>query len=405
MLKALQVRDFARLFYATLISEIGNRIHRIALLVLIYSLTKDALWVSATLGVQVVATLMVTPAISAWADSQERRHLLVISDLLRVLIVPLIPLVGTQSLWLLLTLVFIVEVLRNLHDPVANAVIPELVSDDRLDAANALMLFTDRFAEVAFVGAAGALVGFLGPQPAFWIDAASFLLSGLILLGLPPLRPKEQLDASYWSRVREGVVYVVRHPTISRVIGVNVLAATFGSAEKVLGVVLALSILNVGSAGFGVMEATMALGAVAGTLLVPYLTKRIAREQLFLLALMGFGLLTASVGAFPVFGWVLLAYLFIGELNMIFLIPVRSILQVHTPPQLRTRIFAAWGAAMNSAVLVGMMFAGALEKPLGAPLVFLIAGLWIVAVTSVTLLRGGIPVVPPSIQAPESTPG
>ena len=390
MWKALQHKNFARLFYAALISEIGTRIHRIALLVLVYTTTGDVLWVSLALGVQLVTTVAVAPVLSAWADGQERRRLMVLSDLGRVLLVPLIPALGMQSPVILLTLIFAIEVLRNIHEPVITAVIPELIPESDLDAANALMLFTQRFAEVAFVGLAGVLVGLVGAAPAFWIDALSYLLSALILMRLPLLAGAVARPGGYWLRVREGIGFLVRQPAIRRTVGILFAAAMFGSVESVLGVALAVSVLNVGSTGFGVLEAAMALGAVVGTVLVPKLTQRLPRERLFLLGLLAFGLFEASIGALPIFGWTLIAYLFAGQLNMTFIIPARSILQLNTPSELRTRVFAAFGAVMNGAVLIGTLLGGALERPLGVPLVFVLAGLMVAAVAALMLARSGL---------------
>jgi len=132
-------------------------------------------------------------------------------------------------------------------------------------------------------------------------------------------------------------------------------------------VVLAVAVLHVGSAGFGLMEAVMALGSVIGIVLVPRLTTRIPRERLFVFSLLAFGLFEASVGAFPNFTWVLIAFMISGALNMGFIIPVRSILQLNTPPEMRTRTFAAFGAATNGAVLIGTFVAGALEKATWLP--------------------------------------
>jgi MFS family permease len=383
-------RHFSWLFIACLISEVGSKIHRIALLVLVYMMTEEALWVSLALAVQLVTTVALGPLISAWADVQDRRRLLVASDLLRVPIVLLIPLIGVHSLGVLLVLIFLIEVLRNLHDPVANAVVPDLVPESVVDSANGLILFAQRFAEVAFVGLAGLLVGVVGTIPAFIIDAFTYLLSGVILLKLPSLQTGNSAQVDYWVRVKEGVGHLFGNPTIRRTVLTLFVAAMFGSVEAVLGIVLAVSFLNVGSAGFGVMEAFMALGAVLGTLLVPQLTSRIGREKLFLLGLLMFGLFEASVGVFPVFAWALIAYLFSGVLNMVFIVPARSILQLNTPPELRTRTFAAFGAVMNSAVLFGTVVGGAIEKPLGTPLVFILAGLLVALVAIVVLLRGGI---------------
>jgi len=383
-------KSFARLFSAAMISAIGNNIHRIALMVLVYSLTEEALWVSLTLGVQLVTSVVVGPLISTWSDAQERRKLLVWTDLLRVPLVLLIPLVGIQSLVVLLIIVIAMEVLRTLHSPVIWTVVPELVPEEQMDTANSMLLFTNRFAEVVFVGLAGLLVAAVGAASAFWIDAGTFLISGLIVLGLPRMEPNQEQQSGYWSRVREGIDHLLKTPTIRRTVGTLFCAAMFGSVEAVLGVVLAVSILKVGSSGFGAMEAAMALGAILGTLIVPKMTSRIGREKLFLLGLLGFGLFEASIGVLPRFSWAIAAFFFSGVLNMVFLVPARSILQLHTPPELRTRTFAAFGAVMNTAVLVGTMLGGALEGILGVPLIFMLAGLGVFGVTLSVLIRGQI---------------
>jgi len=99
----------------------------------------------------------------------------------------------------------------------------------------------------------------------------------------------------------------------------------------------------------------------------------------------------ASVGLFPVYAWVLAAFFLGGFLNMTFIVPARSILQLNTLQEMRGRIFAAFGAVMNAAVLIGTMLGGALEGLIGAPMVFLLAGAMVSLAAGYTLLTGGIP--------------
>ena len=249
----------------------------------------------------------------------------------------------------------------------------------------------DRISEVLFVGAAGVLVAWVGPAYAFYLDALTYLASGLLLTGLPPLKPQALPKAGYLERVKEGLGHLFRQPAVRRTVGTLFAAAAFGSVETALGVVLALKWLGVGSAGFGFMEAAMALGAILGGVGLPYLLRRIPRERLFLLALFLFGVFEASVGLFPVYAWVLAAFFVSGFLNMAFIVPARSILQLNTPQEMRGRIFAAFSAVMNAAVLLGTMWGGALEEPLGAPRVFLLAGAMVALAAGYALLTGGIP--------------
>ncbi|GAA6736450.1 MFS transporter [Thermus oshimai] len=390
-MKVLRHPAFFRLILAYLVSQAGSKVHRVALLVLVYLLTENALWVSLTLGVQLLGTVVFSPLLSAWADTQDRKTLLVWSDLLRAPLVALIPLLGAKSLPFLLLLVFLIELLRDLHDPIQNAALPDLVPEEEVDEANGLVLLAERLSEVLFVGAAGALVALVGPAFAFYLDALTYLLSGAILLGLPPLRPKAKPALPFFARVKEGLGHLARHPAIRRAVGTLFMAAAFGSVETALGVVLALKWLGVGAAGFGAMEAAMALGAILGTLVVPWLTQRMPRERVFLYGLLTFGLLEASVGVFPVFFWVLVAFFLGGLTNIAFIVPARSILQLNTPQEMRGRIFAAFSAVMNGAVLIGTMLGGALEGQIGAPKVFLLAGAMVSLAALYTLLTGGIP--------------
>ncbi|WP_243091002.1 MFS transporter [Thermus neutrinimicus] len=390
-MKPLRHKAFARLILSYLVSQAGSKVHRVALLVLVYLLTENALWVSLTLGVQLLGTVVFSPLLSAWADTQDRKRLLVWSDLLRAPLVALIPLLGAKSLPILLLLVFLIELLRDLHDPIQNAVVPDLVPKEEVDEANSLVLLADRLSEVLFVGAAGVLVAAVGPAFAFYLDAATYLASGLILLGLPSLRPQRLPKAGFFTRVKEGIGHLAGHPALRRAVGTLFVAAAFGSVETALGVVLAIKWLGVGSAGFGFMEAAMALGAILGGLAIPYLLRRIPRERLFLLGLFLYGLFEASIGAFPLFAWVLLAFFVSGFLNMAFIVPARSILQLNTPQEMRGRIFAAFGAVMNAAVLLGTMWGGALEGWMGAPMIFLLAGSLVSLAAGYTLLTGGIP--------------
>jgi MFS family permease len=390
-MKVLRHKAFARLILSYLVSQAGSKVHRVALLVLVYLLTENALWVSLVLGVQLLGTVVFSPLLSAWADTQDRKRLLVWSDLLRAPLVALIPLLGAKSLPVLLLLVFLMELLRDLHDPIQNAVVPDLVPKEEVDEANSLILLADRLSEVLFVGAAGVLVAAVGPAFAFYLDALTYLASGLLLMGLPPLRPERLPKAGYLERVKEGLGHLLRHPTIRRAVGTLFAAACFGSVETALGVVLAIKWLGVGSAGFGFMEAAMALGAILGGLALPHLLKRLPRERLFLYALFLFGLFEASMGLFPIYAWVLVAFFLAGFLNMAFIVPARSILQLNTPQEMRGRIFAAFSAVMNAAVLTGTMLGGALEGQIGAPMVFLLAGVMVSLAAGYVLLTGGIP--------------
>ncbi len=390
MFRALRHPHFKRLFFAALVNESGNKIHRIALMVLVYTLTESAGTVALIMSAELVVSAVFAPVLTAWADTLERRRVLVGVQLGQAALVIWIPIIGERSLLLLWLLVFAVQVLQSVERPLIAAATPELVPESSLDHANGLISFAERFSEVAFVGLAGLLVAAVGPEPAFYIDAVTFVTSATLLSGLPSLRPPQTDSNGYWGRVVEGYRYLLSVVPLRRTTLALASAALFGSVENVLGVVLALGVLKVGSAGYGVIEMAMAAGAVAGALLIASLLDRYRRGRVFLISMLVFGFFIASVGAWPIFWWVMVAYFLSGLLNMGFLIPARGILQTHTPPELRARIFGAVGSAAQTAVLVGVVFGGAIADVIGVTTTYLLAGIWVSLVALAMSLTGGL---------------
>lgn len=390
MWSALQYPGFRWLFLSSLISLVGSRIHRIALLFVAYQETQNAVWVSLILGSQFLASAVLGPLLGALADRHDRRTLMILSDLARALLVACIPLFAIGSLPLLMVIAFLMAAFESVHYSASNSVIPEMVPESALDGANGLMVFVNRFADVAFVALAGVLVASLGPVPAFWIDATSYLIAAGFLILLPPLPGKAE-KGSYFAAVAAGIRPLWQNPVLSRTIGTLALAAAFGSVEAALGIVYAVGALKIGVQGFGVLEALMAGGAILGLLVTMPLIKRWSRESVFLLGLAVWGLAFASLGLFPNPIWAGIATLLMGVLNTMFIVPARSIIQLAAPAELRGRIMAAFGATMQSAVLVGTFLAGVLELRLGVLTVFFFCGIAVFLVVFTVFLWGGIP--------------
>jgi MFS family permease len=383
MLELLRT-PFRWLFLSTLVSQAGSKMGRIALLVATYLLTHQALLVSLVVSSQLIASIVFGPLLAPWVDRQDRRRLMVATDLGRALLTFLIPLIGFRSELALLLLVFAIEALTSAFYPASQAAIPE-VAGERLDEANSLSLFADRTAEVAFTGLAGLLIALLGSAPVFYINGLTYLASAVFLAQLPALRPASPAPEHTFSEAfRDGLRFLWQQKLLRSVILILTLAACFGSIEGVLNVVLAIHYLHVGSTGFGLMEAAVAIGVIGSTLILPQLLRNRSRLWLFGRGLLGLGLSTASIGTFPYFFWVLPALLIGGFFNMAFIIPTRSLLQLHTPPELRGRVFASFSTLTSAGVLVGSLLAGWLQPLLGAPAIYILAGL------AVALLGGGI---------------
>jgi len=390
MWSALKHQAFRWLFFSTLVSLIGSKIHRVALLFVAYQETQNALWVSLILGAQFLAKAVLGPLLGPLADRYDRKTLMVISNLVRAFLVACIPLFAMGSMPLLMVLAFLMAVFESIYYSASNSAVPDLVSKSELDSANSLITFVDRFADVSFVALAGVLVAGVGPAPAFWIDVVSYLIAAAFLVFLPTL-PGKAGKGNYFAAVAEGLRPLWQNPVLRRTVGTLALAAAFGSVEAALGIVYAIGALKIGVQGFGVLEALMAAGAVLGALITPFLIGRLSRETVFLMGLGIWGLFLASTGLFPFPLWAGIAMVAMGLLNSMFIVPARSIVQTAAPPELRGRILAAFGSTMQSAVLIGTFLAGVLEPRLGVLAVLILSGTAVSLAVLVVYVRGGIP--------------
>jgi len=373
MWATLAIPSFRRFFLASFITQAGDQVHRIALYVLVYELTGSTAAVAAILSAQLVVDIFLKPLLAAWAEGRERRNLFVLSQVAQGLLVLLVPQVA-EALPLLWALVFVLQVFQALEYPLIAAIVPELVPEEQLDAANGLVAFTKRFSEGAFVGLAGLLVAAIGPVPAFYLNAASFFVAALLLMGLPRLPAPEVKTQGYWARIKEGFSFIAGHPLLRRAILALFLAALLGASENVLGVALAMGVLGVGSAGYGAIEMAMALGAVAGSILVPQVTRRYPHRLVYAASFLLFGAAIATVGMLPFFLWAVVAYFLSGLFNQGFLVPLRTMLQTETPKELIARVFGAVGSVSGTAVLLGIMGGGAVADAIGVLTTYLIAG-------------------------------
>jgi MFS family permease len=390
MRSALQHSGFRWLFLSSLVSQVGSKIHRIALLFVAYQETQNAVWVALILGSQFLASAVLGPLLGPLVDRYDRRTLMLISHLSRAFLVACIPLFAMDSMPLLMAIAFVLAAFNSIHYSASNSSVPDLVPTSALDGANGLMTFTDRFSEVVFVALAGVLVAGLGPAPAFWIDATTYLIAAALLTRLPRL-PGRAVRSGYFAMVVSGVSLLWQNQVLRRTIGTLAVAAVFGSVEATLGIVLAMGVLQIGVQGFAVLEALTALGAILGLFLAMRLLKSWSRQSVFLMGLGVFGLALASLGFFPFVLWAGFALFALGVVNTLFIVPARSIIQLATPADLRGRIMAAFGATMEGSVLMGTFMAGLLEPALGVLVVLMFSGIAVSSVVLLVVLRGGIP--------------
>jgi len=179
---ALSIPDFRALWLAQVSSRIGDAVHEVALLWVIYSVTNDPQLVSITLIASYLPSLVLEMTGGVLADRANRKWIMIITDVVRGVIVLAIPLIGESKLLVpvVVTVAFLTGACDSIDGPARRSIIPSLVPEEELDSANSLSSFTATFSQTLFL-LGGIIIAFSGSFYAFYIDAASFLLSALLL--------------------------------------------------------------------------------------------------------------------------------------------------------------------------------------------------------------------------------
>jgi MFS family permease len=289
--------DFRRLFGAQAISFGGDWFLTVALFGLVDDLTTSPIWIALVVVAQLLPYLLLSPVAGLLVDRMNRRILMIVADLARVVLCLGFLLVDDPSLlWLVFVLQVGLAVFGSVFEPASAASVPNLVEDEDLPLANALSgsLWGTMLAVGAAIG--GLVSASLGRDAAFVGDALSFGLSALILVRIRrPLsehRDAEEEHPGLIESTAETFRYARRD---HRVLALLAVKGGFGLAGGVLVLlpVFARDVFHGGDAGFGGLMAARGVGVLLG----PFLAWRIAgRTERGLYT--GIGLALASFGVF-----------------------------------------------------------------------------------------------------------
>ncbi|WP_020389663.1 MFS transporter [Kribbella catacumbae] len=379
----LRQPSYRRLWAARTVSQWGDAFNTVALALLVYSLTGSALGVSGIVVAEIIPVLLLAPFAGALADRLPRVRVMISADLARAALAFALALPFVDSS---VAAVYAVAVGLSagavFFNPAAQSVLPAIVRERDLVAANSGLWTAAVVSQVALAPLAGVVVAASGYRWAFWINAASYLISAAILHRLVvPTVPREGDRRSSWpADLREGIAVLTRDRLLRALATGQFLAALSAGATGALLVVLAREHLQLGASDYGLMLGAIGLGAATGPLLLTRLTDN-PRQPGYVF---GPFVLRAAVDAVlaTVTGLVssLAALIAYGIGTSTGAVTFNSLLQAETPERLRGRIFASFDMLWQTGRLLSLLLGGLLADTLGIRAVYYLgAGLLLAA--------------------------
>ena len=360
---------FRRFWLAGVISHLGNWFNYIGIFVLLTKLTGSGGAVSWFLIAKFIPTTFLGPAAGVIADRFSRKTIMIISDLIRVFIVLGFLFVRKQEhVWLVYVLALVQESIWTFYDPARKASVPNLCSQEELILANALSGAT--WSIMLALGAAlgGFITNLYGWQTAIIVDAATFLISALMLAGLDlPHSIPEKKEKTSWhdltgiSDMKEGFKYVSHHKEVATLLLVKSGWALSGGILVLL-TVFGEQVFSTGGQGgkSGVLYAVRGIGAALGPILAWHYFGETRKAMYRSISLAFF----ISAGAYVLFSqapnllwavpFVLLGHIG-GAIQWVF---STTLLQQIVPDPFRGRVFAAEMALLTLILSLSTYFTG-----------------------------------------------
>jgi MFS family permease len=361
---------FRLLFLATLGSSFGTLLATVALVVDIKDRTNSGSWVSALMIVEFVPMVVIGLFLGPLLDRISRRGLMIVSDLVRAAVFCTLPFANTAGQ--IVALAGIAGLATGFFRPAVYAGLPNLVDEEELARANSLIQTSENFSWMVAPVIGGALVAMSGPQLAYWLNGASFLVSALLLLGVPANKLQGALAVSrgHLRDLREGFARVFQTRPLLTVLVVWSVALGAVASSQTAQVFLAKDAFDAGDFGYGLMFGCIGVGLAVGSFGAGTWLERRSVGTIYAGSIL---VLAVGVGAAAVAPnvWVSLPCLVLAGIGNGTAVVCNSLLvQRGAPDAIRGRVFTVIMSVNYAVYGLGFVLAGPLIDRVGPRWVF-----------------------------------
>src|SRR6202171_2694430 len=268
-LAPLRERNFRLLWFGQGVSAVGDSLVTIALAFATLSVAHSATALGLVLAASTIANVVALPLGGVWSDRLPRQLVMLTSDGVRAAVhavMAVLLITGHAQLWQLVAQAIVYSLASGFFTPAAGALVPQTVSAQHLQQANALMGRARSIPQVGGPAVAGVLVAVFGPGWVFAIDAATFVVSAISLALLRVPRVSGSVRSSFWRELKDGGAAGTSRTWFLLNLGAHALWNFGFAAFLVLGPIVAKQHLG-GASAWGLIGAAMGGGAVLAGLI------------------------------------------------------------------------------------------------------------------------------------------
>lgn len=358
-------------FGGSLAAWTGLWMQRVAVGWLAWDLTGSAFWVGMVAFADMAPAVLVSPIAGAIADRVDRLRLSMVTQLAiaaQAALIAGITWSGGMTIGLLLALELLGGVAGCFAQPARQALLPGVVPRADLPASVAMNSLVFNLARFIGPALAGPVILVWGVAPAIACNALAYLFASATLLVLrvaPEARRGHPASKSLLGEMRDGLLYVARHPGLGPILLFSALAcfALRGLQEILPPFVERL--FQGGPESLAILTSAFGVGALVSGLLLAARGRLTGTTRIAILAIGAQAVATAAFVSTGVFWLGVLSAAAIGAMASLHGIAVQTLVQSASDPAMRGRVLAVWGLITRAGPAAGALALGAAGEAFG----------------------------------------
>ena len=389
-------RDLRLVLSAGTISLTGDWVLIIGLIYRVYAVTGSTVASALTMASSSAPQVLLGAVAGVFADRWDRKRTMIVANLLLAAgLLPLLLVRGAGQVWIVFAVMFAEGSIKQFFSPAEQTLVPRLVPDNELLAANALNGQVSNASRLAGSAIGGILVAAGGLAAVTLTDVASFVASAVLLTlvrasgarrragSVRRTDPDRGRLGRIGAELRAGLGLSARNRVL-RALMIFALVTSVGEGiMSTLFTPFAEHVLHGSSQEFGLIVAAQAVGGIAGGVVAASAGHRARASRLLSVGAIVFGLVDLAIFLYPlgyVAVWPAIAgMIIVGVPGALALAGLITLFQRNTEDAYRGRVFGAISTAEGVTVLAGTLGAGFLSRFAGIIPVLAIQGAGYVA--------------------------
>jgi DHA3 family macrolide efflux protein-like MFS transporter len=357
------------------------------------------------LSFTILPVFIIGPIAGIYVDRWNRRATMIACDIIRGLLVLLIPLVIKYSTSMIpvYIIVFIIFSVTRFFVPSKLSIIPDIVHKDKLLLANSLSSTTMMIATIVSFGFSGIIVAVFGPQAGFYIDSASYFISA-ILVFFVAVKLKENIESSGASAkltgisrrtivgdIKEGIEYLKGHKDIRMVANTMFLIMAGVGSIYIVIIVFIQEALRSSTKHLGLLVMFLGIGLFLGSIIYGKFGSKFSKRKVINFGLLTTGLtivlFTICLKFMPSFFIAGLLSIVLGTFSAPIIVSSNTLLHEVTHDEMRGRIFSSLEIIMHVGFLLFMFLSSLAAEKTGGDWVLITTGILFSIIGLIKLIR------------------